>query len=70
MRPTYNNKNTDPSLNSKTRGEHAGNSGWDCDWNEDTQKFNPYSLNTASFRRYENEVGKCQSAIADLEKHA
>lgn len=54
--PTRSNPHTDPSLTPQKRAHQAANAHISVDWNEETQEFNPYPLDSADFRTYENTL--------------
>ena len=50
---TYENPFTNPELSPEDRAHQALNANVDCDWNPETEEFNPYPLGSSDFREYE-----------------
>ena len=50
---TTENPHTNPSLSPKQRAHQSANAECGCDWNPETEEFNPYPLGTVEFREYE-----------------
>jgi hypothetical protein len=56
---TTENPHTNPSLSPKQRAHQAANEpDLSCDWNPETEEFNPYPLGTVEFREYEREYDR------------
>ena len=56
---TTENPYTNPSLSPKQRAHQAANEpDLSCDWNPETEEFNPYPLGSADFRQYEREFDR------------
>ena len=50
---------TNPNLSPAQRAHQAANaSHLSCDWNPETEEFNPYPLGSADFREYEREFDR------------
>ena len=53
---SFTNRNTNPALSPERRAHQAFNCAWSCDWNEETQEFNPYPKGSVDYRAYEREM--------------
>jgi hypothetical protein len=51
-------KTTTADKSAADRAHEAFNRGGDCDWNEETQEFNPYPLGSQCFHVYQEELAR------------